>query len=215
MNQYGQLLASWSSWRRDVVEKTYQEDTNKQEQVLVALVKLLHLFANQTSEQTMQSLAECMKSAVLDSVNRLLDEFSKEKIEVRRCPALVKMLEARQRTLNFKLSYRPTEFTWRMSHATLPLDDHPRVREFLHSDLEEMIYSPPFKNQDELEFFIYYYQGFWETDRHYSCKITKHSDTSVLIKKTKEMFENTANKYNEYDSELECIKTFIKNLGLN
>jgi hypothetical protein len=60
--------------------------------------------------------------------------------------------------------------------------------------------------------FIKNYQGFWRYDRHYSCKITKYSDSSVLIKKTKEKFEHTANEYNEYESELGCIKTFIKNL---
>lgn len=211
MNEYGHLLSSWPSWRRgEMDEKTYQEDTNKQEQVLIALVKLVQLFA--VDQQTMDSLAECMKSAVQGSVNRLLDEFRKEQIEVRRCEALVKMLEARQRWLAFKLTERPVEFTWRMSQATLPLDEHPLVLEFLHSNSEEMIYSPPFRDQDDLEFFIYYYQGFWCCDRHYSCKITKYSDTSVLIKKTKEMFENTANEYNEYERELGCIKTFIKNL---
>ena len=91
MNQYGHLLSSWSSWRRDMGEKTYQENTNKQEQVLVALVKLVQLFAvvdQESEQQTMQSLAECMKSAVVGSVSRLLDEFRKEKkIEVRRCEA--------------------------------------------------------------------------------------------------------------------------------
>ena len=202
------MSASWSG----------NDDGNEKQQlenILITLVKLLQLFADQESEQqTMESLAECMKIAFPGSLKLLLEEFGKEKISVRKCPALMKILERRQRMLNEKLKERP-KFTWRMPQATLPLYKHQDVQEFLRSDLEEMIYSPPFRDENELELFIKNYQGFWNNERHYSCKITKDSDTSVLIKKTKKMFEHKIKQYNEFESELGCIKTFIKNLGLN
>jgi len=156
-----------------------------------------------------------MKRVFPESVKWLLEKFGKESIAVRRSPALLKILEARQRTLNEKIKERP-KFTWRMPQSRLASYKYPSVHEFLQSDREEMIYYlPQFRGQGDLEKFIKKYNGFWNNGRQFSCRITKDSDSSVLIKKTKRLFEHRVKEYKECERELGCIKTFIKNLGLN
>lgn len=194
----------------------YHSDGNEKQQleyVIVTLVKLLQQFADQTSEQTTESLSESIKIAFPGNVKWLLEKFAKEKIAVRRSPALLKILEARQRTLNEMIKERP-KFTWRMPQSRLPSYKHPSVYEFLQSDREEMIYYPSFRCgvEGEIEKFIKKYHGFWNNDRQFSCRITKDSNSSVLIKKTKRLFEHRVKEYKKHERELECIKTFIKDL---
>lgn len=148
-----------------------------------------------------------LKEHVSVLFKNFIDELIKEKEAFASFEPVRQALLSRKVWLETKLAERPP-FTWRMPEASLA--EHPLVEQFLRGDDECVIYSAPFFHTLQIKNFINTYRDLegW-SNRGYSIDIRERPERTVLITKTRKIYDRMVLPFSAMEEELKLIEQFF------
>ena len=180
-----------------------------QKHSMILLAKCLNAFPQESSP-----FYPALKKAIIDkvtsneiySMKNMAFEFLKEEdASLKACPLVREMFEERKKQLD-DIIKNFSVFSWRMPYAQI--EGHPRVQEFLRSDLQEMEYQ--IADPSDLAGFIYTCNCSWMQDT-FSVQVSKKSAKVALIKKTKRWYQKQLENRKNHLAEFLYVSAYLSN----
>jgi len=143
-------------------------------------------------------------------LKQLIDEFIKN-FDKFKDSSISDLFKLRLTWLTNVLKNVP-EFSWIMEGK---LDGHPIVENFLRSENSTMIYESRFNGIKDAQNFTTKYNGL---KRGYSVEMLssgKGKSSQVVIKKTRELFQNQLNYYKNFQIEYKLIENYLMLFSYN
>ena len=143
-----------------------------------------------------------------DTVRKLLPKIANHLNDYITSKSIINLFIVYMSYLSEKIQAKPS-FSWAMSNARIA--SHPRVEEFLKSELSRMTYGNVFQNKQEGRSFANTYGGLKHVKSYSVDMQTQGQGTSTCVEIVKNFghFDHLMSNYNRIVTEYNCLKELV------